>query len=39
MLQMMVQAMWDIDSSLLTHPHLQGLMLYVFTSPGISNFP
>jgi len=39
LLQMIVQARWDTDSSLLTLPHLQHHMLYLFSSPGITNLP
>jgi len=39
MLQMIVQARWDTDSSLLTLPHLQHHMLYLFSTSGITNLP
>ena len=34
-----MQARWDTDSSLLTLPHLQHHMLYLFSGAGISNLP
>merc|ERR1719308_602570 len=39
MLQMIVQARWDTDSSILTLPHLQHHMLYLFSTSGITNLP